>query len=73
MNNNYNLDTIIYKEALKTRLNRLTTWQKFILILWLMGWKQRDIAERVYVTTQSISFTINEAKKRMGVYYQWEN
>lgn len=71
MNSDYNLDYLSAKEILQTRFNRLNTWQKFIFILWLMGYTQEYIAEHVYVTRQDISYTVIEAKKIMGVYYQW--
>jgi transcriptional regulator len=71
MNDSSNLDRIIAYQELEKRFNRLTTWQKFLMCLWLLGWTHEEIAEVIGTTPQNVSHVINEGKKRMGVYYQW--
>lgn len=66
------LDTMIAYRELEKRFNRLTTWQKFIIILWLYGWKPVEIADRIGTSRQNITNVINQGKRRMGIYYQIE-
>lgn len=74
MRHNDFLDIIIAKETLEDfgkRFQRLTTWQRFITCLWLLGWSHQEIAEVVGTTPQNVSWVTIEARKRLGVYYQW--
>jgi len=70
--NNQTIDKMIACQELEKRFNRLTIWQKFIIILWLYGWKPVEIAERIGTSRQNVTNVINQGKRRMGIYYQIE-
>lgn len=63
------LINITHRQVLQNKLNRLTAWEKFVTCLYLLGWSLTEIARMADLTKQAISYTFNEAKKKMGVYY----
>jgi hypothetical protein len=65
----YSEQIIIYKETATQKFNRLSDWEKFVVITWLLGWTHGEIGERAGLTSQAVSWTFVKAKKKMGVYW----
>lgn len=62
------LNTIDRRERLRWSLNKLNTrWQQLIVVLWMMGYTQRKIAEVFEVSQQSINGVIQTYKIRNGL------
>lgn len=67
------LSQIVYRDTFNRKMNRLSSWEQFIVCLWLMGWTHQAIAEHAGITKSAISNTFVQAKKKLGVYYQLES
>lgn len=64
------LNTIDRRERLRRSLDKLNTrWQQLIVVLWLMGYTQREMGEMFGVSQQRINEVIQVYKTRNGLRY----
>lgn len=64
------IETIYRRERLKAALSKMNTdYQRLAVILYLMGYKQYEIAEVYGVSKQRISQVVTEFKQRNGIYW----
>lgn len=64
------IETIYRRERLKAALGKMNTdYQRLAVILYLMGYKQYEIAEVYGVSKQRISQVVTEFKQRNGIYW----
>jgi len=67
---NYLINYLINKETFEKKLNRLTRWEQFLILLHLMGWGPSEISTHTETSKQAVGESLRAAKKKMGVYYQ---
>lgn len=67
----HTLNTIVYRARLRCALAKMTNdWQRLIVVLRLMGYREREIAEVYGVSKARVGQVYCEFRKRNGVYYQ---
>lgn len=67
----YAIETIYRRERLRQSLDKLKNdYQRLAIVLYLMGYRQHEIAEIYGCSKQNIQQIVAEFKRRNGLYWQ---
>lgn len=61
------LDIVTLQTEFERKMQALTPWQQFLVIMHIYGWPMRTIAEHAGITPQAVGDHYRKARKALGI------